>query len=151
MKNVKLFILIIALIPLLSSCWSTQYISLQNKYNQEWKGSSKKEIILEFGIPDRILDLDDDESVLVYENNVNQTNVNGEIGRRDFEAESITKTERQQYKEFYLDNNKICYSVRTNEVQEIRQSEPVRTAILVGSIATGVTLITILNILSRKQ
>lgn len=149
MKNLKLFILFIAIIPLLSSCWSTQYISLQDEYNNEWKGASKKEIILKWGIPNKEIDMDNDESVLVYEDNVIHTNVYEEAKRRDRETDATTKIDRQ-YKEFYLDNNKNCYAVRTNEVREIRQSEPVNTAILVGGIATGVTLIAIWNFLSTK-
>ena len=138
---------------MLSSCWSTQYIPLQDEYNNEWKGASKKEIILKWGIPDKVLDLEDNESVLVYENTILNQSINGKVGESSFEVESVTSGTKsnRQYKEFYLDNNKNCYAVRTNEVREIRQSEPVRTGILIGGIATGVTLTTILGILSHKK
>ena len=150
MKRIAHFVFLLAISLILCSCWSSQVIPLQNQYNEQWRNVSKNDIIRQFGIPNRIVDIEDGESVLVYENYEHNTVLEGKAHFRSVEAESKTNSERF-YVEFFLDKDKKCYQVRSNETKEIKKSEPVQTAILVGSITTGVVLLTAMNLFLRRQ
>lgn len=56
------------MISLLCSCYDTKVIPLEAEYNQQWKNATKNEIIRQNGAPNRIIDLDNEEYIIVYEN-----------------------------------------------------------------------------------
>ena len=153
-RKLKSFVIIISCIPILSSCWSTEYISLQDEYNRIWKNASKNEIIRQNGVPTRTVALDDGESVLVYENYSYVTNSNnssfayarnGVYGNGVYAnsgSSGVSKTtENRSYAEFFLNKYGNCYMVKTNHQKAIKKKRPDQTAILVGSILLEVTLL----------
>lgn len=152
MKKLRLFVIIIACIPLLSSCWSTEYISRQDEYNRVWKNASKNEIIRQNGVPNRTVTLDDGECVLVYENYRYITNSNnstsayarpgvfGGVYANSGSSGVSQTTENRSYAEFFLNKNGNCYMVRTNHQKAIKKDRPGQTVVLVCSITLGVAL-----------
>ena len=153
MKKLRSIIFIISCIPLLCSCWSTEYVSRSDEYNQAWKNASKNDIIRINGVPNRTVSLDDGESVLVYENysfvtNSNNSSAayarpstfgNGVYANSGSSGVSRT-TENRSYAEFFIDKYGKCYMVRTNHTKAVKKNRPGQTVILVGSITIGVAL-----------
>lgn len=112
-------------------------VSLWNYYNRKYNGSTKKEIIGKFGAPDRIIDMGDGEEIIIYEKittktttstsnsgttSISHTDKNGitiTSNRSDTYGPQSTSTTStttsRDFKEFYIDKNGKCYSVKTND------------------------------------
>lgn len=113
-------------------------VSLKEYYNEKYQGSTKKEIILEFGAPNRIVDLGEGEEVLIYEaistktsestvtpnttstsithtqNGITTTTTRPITDVQKTTSTSTTTTTGRYFKEFYMDKKGKCYLVKTN-------------------------------------
>ena len=137
MKKIVRFVLVMVVPLVLSSCWSTQVVSLQEEYNQQWKNATKKEIIHQFGIPNSIVDIEDGESIMIYEDFEYNASLEGRA-RGNVDLNSKAYKDRI-YTEYFLDKDNVCFHVRTNKTKNIRQSEPTKTALLIGVITLSLT------------
>ena len=117
----NLFIIIFSVLTL-SSCYVTKTYtySLQDEYNKEWRGSTRKEIIDNCGVPSRIVNAGGGNTILVYEDfrtSAFSVNIGGyDIGRVN---------NNRIYAEFYLGSNDKCYQVKTNHRGSYNKKEKV--------------------------
>ena len=145
MKKRRLFIATISFTLFLISCRGTSNIeylatdyALSNKYTEWYKGSTKKEIIEQIGIPDRIVDMGEGE-VIVYETYKTTTNTESTGGNYSITTTKTiggttisqttphgnngtiekSQTKRTSFKEFYLDNEGKCYRVSIGKMQRL--------------------------------
>lgn len=122
------------------SCTSVKYYSLQPKYNEQFKDATKNEIYRSQGVPTRIVEMDEGEYVLVYEQyetnsstrsysksnvnanadagsyyNTDQTYANVYGNSNTYSGSNTRTTNDRKYTEFYMSKDDRCYSVRTNK------------------------------------
>lgn len=120
--NIYLSFIFVVVIIGLSSCTTTRYYSysLENKYNKEWVGETRKSIIDNCGAPNRTVDAGNGNLILVYEDitvSAFSTNIGGyDIG---------SANRNRSFVEFYLDRNGKCYQVKTNHRGQYSQKEKV--------------------------
>lgn len=110
--NTKIFksiSLILACSILLVSCYSTQYISMQDDYNAQYNGKTHAELIELFGPPDRTTSNGKGGEVLIYEAKSQQGG---------YSEGSVSLTESKKQTCFFVDENKVCYNVTTDDVKE---------------------------------
>ena len=141
----KKFLVTLVLATLfLTSCTTTKYYSLQNSYNEKYKNSTRNEIYRIWGSPNRVVDMDKGEYILVYERyetntstksfttsnayasaNSNSyynsytdnswTNGSAQGNSNSFTNRNTRTTENRYYTEFYMNKNDRCYGVRTTD------------------------------------
>lgn len=102
----------------LSSCYYyetvTDYdvVPLQNEYNTKFNGCTRSQIINSCGAPNRIVPIDGQSVILVYENY--SVSVNEPIDPLGLGIGSTTVDRTRIYAEFYIGNDGRCYNVKTN-------------------------------------
>lgn len=146
----KLLFLITSTLVLLSlsSCGSyrnVHYVNLSDSYTLTWKNKTKKEIIEEKGIPNRIVDMGDGE-VIVYEkfsvksetethapshittvtttessNGITTQNTN--VFSNGSTSKTTTTNNRTSYTEFYMNKEGKCYKVETSHGYSYKETK----------------------------
>lgn len=122
----------------MTSCYVTNYVPLQDDYNQAYKGHSANEIITQYGAPDRQTDDGAGGRILIYEkityNNNASSSYNPYSGGYDASSSMTTKT---TYLQFYVNKDNVCYGVKTNlekmERQKIARTKPTLKEVLLSS------------------
>ena len=94
------------------SCHTTQCIPLQDEYNAQLNGKSYAEIVELIGPPDRTAPDGQGGEILIYE-------VRTQQGTQSFGrySSSINLTEKKTQTSVYLDANKTCYKVKSDDVR----------------------------------
>ena len=89
---------------------------MEAEYNVEWQGKRYSEIVMHFGAPDRVEYDGMNGQILVYEKytTVTTTDVDTHFGRFDPDYTTKVRTDKD-YIHFFLDENDICYLVKSNE------------------------------------
>lgn len=134
-KNTKTFksiCLLLACSIFLISCHTTQYVSLRDDYNSQIMGKSHADVISLLGPPSRTVSDGNGGEILIYEVKTQQGNVGGG---------SINLMENKQQTSVYLDANKVCYKVETDDVKPVKVFSKGKTIGLVAIIAVGIILI----------
>lgn len=138
MKRISLFLCTLLACFLMTSCYVTNYVPLQDDYNQAYKGHSANEIITQYGAPDRQTDDGAGGRILIYEkityNNNASSSYNPYSGGYDASSSMTTKT---TYLQFYVNKDNVCYGVKTNlekmERQKIARTKPTLKEVLLSS------------------
>ncbi len=125
MKKTIIFYLsfvFVFVIIVLSSCTTTKYYSysLQDQYNKEWVGKSRKNVIDNCGAPNRTVDAGNGNLILVYED-ISVSAFSTNIGGYDIGSANRNRS----FVEFYLDRNGKCYQVKTNHRGQYSRKEKV--------------------------
>ncbi|MBR3567627.1 MAG: hypothetical protein IKN94_05080 [Salinivirgaceae bacterium] len=144
-KNTKAFksiCLILASSILCMSCHTTHYVSLQDDYNAKLNGKSHAEIIELLGPPDRTTSDGKGGEILIYE-------VKSQIGAsaKTKYTNSINLTETKKQTNVFVDENKICYNVTTDDVKAERVFDKKKTIIGVGFVG----IITVWLLIAASQ
>ena len=92
------------------SCYATQYVSMQDDYKAQYNGKTHAEIIELLGPPDRTTSDGKGGEVLIYE-------VKKQKGGYS-DSGSVNLTESKKQTCFFVDENKVCYNVTTDDVKE---------------------------------
>ena len=94
------------------SCHTTQCIPLQDEYNAKLNGKTYAEIVELIGPPDQTVSDGQDGEIMVYVTRSQQ-------GRQTFGyvSSSINLTETKTQTNVYIDGNKKCYKVKTDDVR----------------------------------
>ncbi len=114
-KNTKAFksiCLILASSILCMSCHTTQCFPLQDEYNTQLNGKTYAEVVELIGPPDRTISDGKDGEILIYEVRTQQGSQH--YGRY---SSSINLTEKKTQTSVYLDANKKCYKVKSDDVR----------------------------------
>lgn len=119
----------------MTSCYVTNYVPLQDDYNQAYKGHSANEIITQYGAPDRQTDDGAGGRILIYEkityNNNASSSYNPYSGGYDASSSMTTNT---TYLQFYVNKDNVCYGVKTNleKMERHKDKKNTRLAWLAG-------------------
>lgn len=145
---------------LLTSCYTTQYVSVQEDYNKAYVGATRASIKSTFGIPDRVVHDKDLGEILIYEKyytettGVRTTRANAYdagylgVGARATTADNSTTTTEREFVEFYFkDTSDRCYKVKTNRTKGV-QVKDLETMKGVGwGLGIGIPLCVILTLI----
>ena len=126
-KAFKVTCLVLACSIFLTSCHTTQYVSLQDDYNAKLNGKTHAEIIELLGPPDRTTSDGKDGEILVYEVKSQQ----GSTAKGKY-INSINLTETKKQTNVFVDANKVCYNVTTDDVKAEQVFDKKKTIIGVG-------------------
>ncbi|MBR5643468.1 MAG: hypothetical protein IKW77_04720 [Salinivirgaceae bacterium] len=128
-KAFKFICLTLACSVLLTSCHSTQYVSLQDDYNAKLNGKTHAEIIELLGPPDRTASNGKDGEILIYEvKSQKGSSANGKF------TNSINLTETKKQTNVFIDGNKVCYNVTTDDVKEEKVFDKKKTIVGLGLV-----------------
>ncbi|MBQ3743913.1 MAG: hypothetical protein IJU74_06790 [Bacteroidales bacterium] len=134
MKRYLFLLLFAALLLSAASCTTPRYVSRQSDMELTWIGRPHSDIVRTFGAPSREVSDGAKGVILVYEEFYTdyETDQWGSIGR-----------EHRNYTEFFLNEDGLCYDLRTNQVlQDGRQFNFLGTfGLLLASIATILLLV----------
>ena len=134
-KMFKSICLILSCSILLMSCYATQYVSMQDDYKAQYNGKTHAEIIELLGPPDRTTSDGKGGEVLIYEAKSQQGG---------YSEGSVSLTESKKQTCFFVDENKVCYNVTTDDVkQEIVRNKGISIGGFVFLGFLGVLLIVI--------
>lgn len=140
MKRISLFLFALLGCFLMTSCYVTNYVPLQDDYNQAYKGHSANEIITQYGAPDRQTDDGAGGRILIYENITYNNNASS-----SYNPYMTTKT---TYLQFYVNKDNVCYGVKTNlEKMERQKSEIPKWQKTTLKVSGGVLIAELLAIL----
>ena len=131
-KAFKSICLLLASSILLISCHTTQYVSLRDDYNAQIVGKSHADVVSLLGPPSRTASDGNGGEILIYEVKSQQGNVGGG---------SINLMENKQQTSVYLNEDKVCYKVETDDVKPVKVFSKGRTFGLAAIIAVGIILI----------
>jgi hypothetical protein len=84
---------------------------MQDDYNAQYNGKTHAELIELFGPPDRTTSNGKGGEVLIYEAKSQQGG---------YSESSVSLTEFKKQTCFFVDENKVCYNVTTDDVKEER-------------------------------
>lgn len=145
MKKIKLLLLTLLGCFLMTSCYVTNRVPLQDDYNQAYKGQSSNEIITQFGAPDRQTDDGAGGRILIYEKTeftsvATAENVNYYTGTYTPGSRTTANT---TYLQFYINQDNICYSVKTNLIKTERylDKKATRTSTIIGTLAIMIPIV----------
>ncbi|MBQ5528872.1 MAG: hypothetical protein IIT99_00320 [Bacteroidales bacterium] len=134
MKRYLFLLLFAAVLLSAASCTTPRYVSRQSDMELTWIGRPHSDIVRTFGAPSREVSDGAKGVILVYEEFYTdyETDQWGSIGR-----------EHRNYTEFFLNEDGLCYDLRTNQVmRDGRQFNFLGTfGLLLGSIATILLLV----------
>lgn len=128
-KAFKSICLLLASSILLISCHTTQYVSLQDDYNAKLNGKTHAEIIELLGPPDRTTSDGKDGEILIYEVKSQQ----GSSAKGKY-TNSINLTETKKQTNVFVDANKVCYNVTTDDVKEEKVFDKKKTIVGLGFV-----------------
>ncbi len=146
----KILFLILMLPIIVTSCYTTQSISLENDFNKTYIGTNRAEIKSIFGNPDRVVNDKDTGEILIYEYFTTETDSCASAkshSSRDSVYGDTTSYTNRNYVEFYFDQDR-CYKVNTNERENVRKLNKGKTAACV--ITAIVAPIVAINALAAK-
>ncbi len=134
MKRCTLSLLLLVIACTFSSCYSTYQVSCADDYAKRFKGSTKNGIIREWGVPDRVVDIGNGESVIVYEKYYSNTTTYSQSqtkyettsysnGERTYGESNSSTSEDRYYTEFYMNKNGLCYMVKTTDTKTSSDKE----------------------------
>ena len=111
-KSFKSICLILASSIFCMSCHTTQCIPLQDEYNAKFNGKTYAEIVEMIGPPDQTVSDGQGGEIMVYVTRSQQ-------GCQTFGyvSSSINLTETKTQTNVYIDQNKTCYKVKTDDVR----------------------------------
>ena len=138
-RLVPLIFLLVAV--LLSSCSTTNYVSLESRYKSHFIGMSHHSIVTELGAPTRETTDGLDGTILIYESTSQKT----EYSEKDYlfyTVPTATTTTHTDYIHLFIDSQGTCYDVKSNEIQEDKRIDILNTCLYIG-----VTIITCILIL----
>ena len=98
-----------------------RYECVEDDFNRAYKGCSRTQIINQFGVPDRVVPIEGQAVVLVYES----YSVRKPVDPLGLGIGSY-KYERDWYTEFYMSNDGLCYLVKTNRIRAIPYQETIK-------------------------
>ena len=98
-----------------------EYVSRESEYNQKYLGKTKTQIINVFGAPDRIVQIEGNSVIVIYET-ISETRYDHFLGGASYYT-------YRSYIEFYLDNNSKCYMVKTNHGKSVPYQETIKKSI----------------------
>ena len=131
-KAFKSISLILACSILLVSCYTTQYSPLQNEYNAQFTGKTYAEIVEKVGPPDRVVPDGQGGEIMVYESKKQRGYaING----------SVNLLESKNQTSIYIDENKVCYKVKSDDVKTREVFDPGKTLGLGFTILAGALII----------
>lgn len=98
----------------LSSCYEYQYAtySLENEINNKWRNATKQQIIDVWGAPNRIVPIDGNSCVVIYEEYRTSAMAISGYG---------FSNQRRVYAEFYIGKDSRCYQVKSNYMRVEKQ------------------------------
>lgn len=118
--------IVISIAPL-ASCTTYQtvtdyrYESAQGDYNNKYRGYTRAQIINDMGAPDRIVPVEGQSVILVYE----KYKVRRPVDPLGLGIGSYSY-ERDWYIEFYIGNDSKCYNVKTNKLKAIPYQKTIK-------------------------
>lgn len=127
-----IFILLVAFVTIIStgSCYwyetvtDYEYESAESYYNSKYKGYTKTQIVNDYGAPDRVVPIEGQSVILVYETYA---------VRKPFDPWGLgigsSTVERTSYVEFYIGNDSKCYKVKTNKLKAIPYQKTIKKSI----------------------
>ena len=118
-KTFKSICFLLSCSIILASCYSTKYVSLQDDYNAKYNGKSHAEIIELLGPPDRTTSDGKGGEILIYEVKKQKG------GYSDNGSVNLTESKKQTC--IFIDENKICYNVTTDDKKEERYYDKPKT------------------------
>ena len=136
-KSFKSICLLLSCAILLMSCYSTKYVSLQDDYKAKCNGKSHAEIIELLGPPDRTTSDGKGGEILIYELKRQQG------GYSDSGSVNLTESKKQTC--IYVDENKVCYNVTTDDIREemyFDKPRTIATLVFCGIIGLVIVLTT---------
>ena len=138
-KNTKMFksiCLILACSILFSSCHTIRYVSLQDEYNNQLKDKNYAERVEMLGPPDRTAPDGKGGEILIYEIKSQQ----GYSAKGKY-TNTINLTETKKQTNIFLNEDKICYNVKSDDVRPEKVFSVGRTIGLVVPVTIGGILI----------
>ena len=128
--------LILACSILFMSCHTIKYVPLQDEYNAQLKGKSYAEIVEMLGPPDRISPDGKGGEILIYEIKSQQ----GYSAKGKY-TNTINLTEVKKQTNIFLNERKICYNVKSDDVRPEKVFSVGRTIGLVVPVTIGGILV----------
>lgn len=120
-------LLVVATSLSLTSCTTYQtvtdyrYESAQNDYNNKYRGYTRTQIINDMGAPNRIVPVEGQSVILVYE----EYKVRRPVDPLGLGIGSYSY-ERDWYIEFYIGSDSKCYNVKTNKLKAIPYQKTIK-------------------------
>ena len=153
MKREKFFsgALALSVLGLLaSSCSLVKQIPIEPRLNEDWVGASHRDIVMNFGAPDRTESDGADGSILVYEKlwteRTAKVDTSGIIYDRTITEDIV---EHRYYTDFFLDSEGICYHVKSNRELPDPRSKKINT-IVWSSVGGAVLLGGLISFVASK-
>ena len=106
---------LLAAVLIFSSCSILKVSSVEQEYNEVWKGKSYTDIVMEFGAPDRVESDGSGGQILIYEkvSTTTTTDVDTHFGM--FDPDYTTKVQTNKfYTHFFVGPDNICYHIKSN-------------------------------------
>ena len=134
MKQILLMVLVaVTTISLLESCYTYEtvtdyrYESAESDYNNKFRGYTRTQIINELGAPSRIVPIDGQSVILVYE--TYSTSIDEPFDPLGLGIGSSEVRTTRIFEEYYIDNNSRCYNVKTNKIKIIPYEKTIKRSI----------------------
>lgn len=106
---------LLAAVLLFSSCSILKVSSVEQEYNEVWKGKSYTDIVMEFGAPDRVESDGSGGQILIYENVSTTTTTDVDTHFGMFDPDYTTKVQtNKSYIHFFVGPGNICYHIKSN-------------------------------------
>ena len=133
--QIKSFLILVACVTMLTSCYSVKNVSLQSEYEHACKGLTKSEVIILLGEPVRETVIDG-VPALVYESFVEP-----EQGTKQNSIQYAGQwMESRRHLEVYFDGEGRCNRVETNLTKETRFKDEKKTTRVVWSSVAGASV-----------
>lgn len=119
-RRINVIIIVLSVLLLLNSCVSYKAVSNEAEYNQTWRNATKNDIIRQIGVPSRIVEMDDGEYVIVYEQFSTYTSNTGTSQYQSYTNQTVyngssSTSQNRSYTEFYMNSLNRCYAVKTSD------------------------------------
>ena len=122
---------------ILSSCYSSHYVSKQGDYKEVLIGKDYSYVVNTFGAPTRQTPDGNNGTILVYESHSSKSvatayNVNYYSGTYTPGVETTTYTD---YVHIFINSENICYNVKTNHTKKVKEPNVGATTLSILGIA----------------
>jgi hypothetical protein len=139
MKKILLIIVAILAMTGCSVMRIGNFTSGTEYYNNLYKGSTHNQIVRDFGAPDRDVSDGAGGYILVYEKFRSSSRVDS-FGNVDYDVD-------KSYIQFFMNDQGICYEVRTNWIAPETQKAIVSTAAISFGALSGLSLLVVLPLM----
>ena len=136
MKKILLIIIAILAMTGCSVMRIGNFTSGTEYYNNAYRGSTHNQIVRDFGAPDRDVSDGAGGYILVYEKFSSSSRVDS-FGNVDYDVD-------KSYIQFFMNDQGICYEVRTNWLAPETQKAIVNTAVISYGAISGLSLLVFL-------